>query len=100
MDLRPDQEPEDYDALTKHPGWLRLCNHVRAYWVDQMAKHLEQAASAPDDLTASRRIMQVIVTQREVLRVLDYPAERVKALARNEQARENVIPFPSRRGSL
>jgi hypothetical protein len=95
--MEKDQEREDLEALLTAPGWLRLVNHATQYWTEDIATKVEQAADDVNDLQALHRLRQLVVARREVMKLLAYPSERVKALRQQDTV---YPPSLSRRGSL
>lgn len=86
-------EREDWIALQRHDGWLRLVNYTRAQWgVKAYAVRLEQAA----DLTELQAVKMAFKMLNEIL---NYPETRLAALE-TKAAQDHAPATMSRRGAL
>lgn len=74
-------ELEDLTNLTKHPGWLRLTNHVREEWAVKLSRHVEVCANEVNDAIALQKLRQVIAAKKAVDGFMAWPEERLKTLA-------------------
>lgn len=76
------QELADLGDLLGHPGWRLVETMVDREWGPQgfgekIAMTIGKMTDAHDGI-ASQQLLQAVVTQREVLRVLKWPREQVE----------------------
>jgi len=100
-----ESEYEDYDDLVRNEGWQRFSQHVAALWgtVDggggsMFNQAVAQASADSSDADALAKLRQIIVAQKSVQQLMQFPARRVQELKpRDLQA---VAYTGSRRGNL
>jgi hypothetical protein len=91
-------EREDWDALTKSPGWQRLLAFAKTCYSGSAYKDTIGAAIKAQDLTKAATFNAIV---DEVNLLLSYPMQRLhdldKTMAREKEAR---AASPGRRGGL
>lgn len=91
-------EREDWDALTKTPGWQRLVAFAKSQWAGAAYKQKVSAAVRENNLA---QVATVDTVADEINILLTYPLERMKELDKvREREQVSRVKSPSRRGSL
>lgn len=83
-------EREDLENLIKSPGWQRVQGWARTEWMENIARHTEVAANATNDTDALNKLRQVIAAKKAVELVIDWPDQRLKALAQQVTQAERI----------
>lgn len=76
-------ELEDLDALIKSPGWVRFVAYVNGEWGSDgvlFQNAITAAANVADDPIATAKLRQVLVTQREVKKLIAWLPARIAQL--------------------
>lgn len=85
MEHTRNEEADALEHLVASDGWRRFCAHLDAEWGaggQRFEALLEQFADSREpDAMVLRQIQQVAVARREILRLRDWPAMRVRHLA-------------------
>lgn len=102
--MSDDKEREDYDALLKAPGWLRLLNMARqAYGGDGYGRKVKEAIA---EARAKQADVEVAVEKVDAASdavnwIVSYPQNRLRQLTDAAAARHlETHPPVTRRGSL
>lgn len=96
-------ELEALQALVYSDGWKLFARMVGQQWGDSEGNgerflQAVSGASKAGDADAIAQLRQIVVAQREMQTVMQWPANRLKQL---QQASQQAGPqHPSRRGSL
>lgn len=101
-------EREDLDALIQSAGWQRFKQMVDKLWGtaegggERFVTQMTAVAKSTDDATALPIMRQIIVAQREIHAVMNWPAEQAERLKKAEpKADSDAKPLTqSRRGGL
>ena len=99
-----ESEREDLDALLQTPGWQRFLRHVAQEWGAEdgggAMYHgaVTAAAKDDDDPRALAKLRQIVVAQREIQKLVRWPATQLAAATKQEQ--DPVGAGSSRRGGL
>lgn len=98
-----DDRREALESLLQHPGWAIFAEIIQREWGDA-GRRFEDALNnlanhSGDDATTVNIMRQIAVSRREVLRVLQLPAEELKKLAGKHEDRSELAGM-SRRGGL
>ena len=95
-------ERENLEALTQSDGWRAFTAHVEGEWgaggrafVDAVTK----AADNHSDASATAHLRQIIVAQKLIQRLMQWPDERLKTLKGSELQLAGARDW-SRRGGL
>ena len=94
-------EREALEALVQDEGWRLFRRHVLAEWGPGGRQFIDATTKAADtkaDADAVAFLRQIIVAQREIQRVVQWPEEQVKRLKESELQPVGVAL--SRRGAL
>lgn len=97
-------ELEELEALTKADGWWLFVKHVNGEWGSDGALFqgaITAAANVTDDPIATAKLRQVLVTQREIRKLLQWVPERIEYLKKTAPAVDSdAQPMSTRRGGL
>lgn len=92
-------EVEDLEQLMACPGWARFVDMTEKQWgrnSETFHDAVENAAKG-DNVHLSDHLRQILTAQREIMKLLDLPAQRLKLL-KGASARPELVV--SRRGGL
>jgi hypothetical protein len=95
-------EREELEALTQSSGWTVFQSYVESEWGAGGRRFLSAVKAASDnedDKNAVAFLRQIIVAQREIQKLLLWPAERLKTLQSTELELAGERDY-SRRGGL
>lgn len=95
-------EREDLDALTRSDGWRLFSEYCLSEWGPAGTRFhsaVKTAADHTNDADATAQLRQIIVAQREIQKLLAWPAERLKYLTQSEPELATGRDY-SRRGGL
>lgn len=96
-------EREELEALLDSPGWAVFHRYVQSEW-GPGGRAFESAAIAAADQTtnpnAIAHLQQIIASRREILRIVQWPGERLKALKEAQPSLVTASVPLSRRGHL
>jgi hypothetical protein len=97
-------ELEELEAVTKSEGWRLFVKHVNDEWGSDGALFqgaITAAANVTDDPIATAKLRQVLVTQREIRKLMSWVGERIEYLKKTAPAVDSdAKPMSSRRGGL
>lgn len=95
-------ELEDLDQLVNSDGWHRFVEMVQKDWGpagERYVNAVNATMKVGDEITAVQQMRQVIVAQREIMAVVNAPANRIRQL-KQASAMPEVAYIGSRRGGL
>lgn len=93
-------EREDLESLCVSPGWQWFVAHALQEYDTDLLDKVTHVYDDPEnkDGMAEDKLRQLLAVRREMRRMLEWPAKRVRDLSRAEHERDGR--GQSRRGSL
>lgn len=97
--MAENREIEDLDHLVNSEGWRRFVEMVDRQWGRNSDTYHDAVSNAAkgDNAHMSDHLRQILAAQREILKVLDLPKQRLATLKKAEQ---HPVLAMSRRGGL
>lgn len=101
-----DSVRDELEALQKSDGWTLFCENVAREWGTaegggaRFLKAVRDAADDGADASATAKLRQVTVAQREIHRLMQWVPEQIQKLKAADPVKGDHLTLLSRRGGL